>query len=97
MRELNDGVHNAARDRRAAEIALGCEHVDARTALQARLDGVPIEIDGIRATHVPPGATKIELLPRRRRQILGCDRAPGLPEEMRGPIGDTVLDRLVEF
>ena len=66
----------------------------ALASVELDIDGVPIEIHGIRATHVPPGATKIEL--PTYRDAAGRSRAAiALPEEVRGPIGDAVLDRLV--
>jgi hypothetical protein len=48
----------------------------ALAAVGLDIDGVPIEIHGIRALHVPQSATKIELKGR-RRQIAACDRASG--------------------
>jgi hypothetical protein len=53
------------------------------------IDGVPIQIHGIRAMHVPPAATRIELPTFR-------DAAGMLPDEVYGPMGDAVLDELVE-
>ena len=68
----------------------------ALAAVELDIDGVPIEIHGIRATHMPPGATKIEL--PTYRDAAGRSRAAiVLPEEVRGPIGDAVLDHLVEL
>ena len=60
------------------------------------IDGVSIEIHGIRAMHVPPAATRIEL-PTFRDAVGRSRAAIILPEEVRGPIGDAVLDRLVEL
>ena len=68
----------------------------ALVAVEVDIDGVPIEIHGIRTMHVPPAATRIEL--PTYRDAAGRSRAAIiLPEEVRGPIGDAVLDRLVEL
>ena len=61
----------------------------ALAAVEIDIDGLPIEVHGIRAVRVPPAATRIELptfatLPAARRAIL-------LPGEVRRPIGDAVL------
>jgi stage V sporulation protein G len=59
------------------------------------LDGVQFEIHGIRATRVEPIGTKIEL--PTYRDTTGVSRpALTLPEEVRGPIGDIVLDALID-
>ena len=68
----------------------------ALAAVEVDIDGVPIEIHGIRAMHVPPAATRIEL-PTFRDAVGRSRAAIILPEEVRGPIGDAVLDRLVEL
>ena len=59
------------------------------------IDGVPIEIHGIRALHVPPSATRIEL-PTFRDAAGRSQAAIIFPEEVRRPIGNAVLDPLVE-
>jgi stage V sporulation protein G len=59
-------------------------------------DGVRLEIHGIRATRIEPVGTKIEL-PAYRDATGGVSRsALTLPQEVRGPMGDIVLDALVE-
>jgi hypothetical protein len=68
----------------------------ALAAVEIDIDGVLIEIHGIRATHVPVAATRIEL-PTYRDDAGRSQPAIVLPEEARGPIGDAVLDRLVEL
>jgi hypothetical protein len=68
----------------------------ALAAVGLDIDGVPIEIHGIRALHVPPGATKIEL-PTYKGDAGRSLPAIVLPEEVHGPIGDAVLDCLVEL
>jgi stage V sporulation protein G len=68
----------------------------ALAAVEIDVDGVLIEIHGIRAMHVPPAATRIEL-PTFRDAAGRSQAAIILPEEVRGPIGDAVLDRLVEL
>ena len=65
-------------------------------AVEIDVDGVRIEIHGIRALHVPPAATRIEL-PTFRNAAGRSQAAVILPEEVRGPIGDAVLDQLVEI
>jgi len=59
------------------------------------IDGVRIEIRGIRALHVPPAATRIEF-PSFRNPSGRSQAAIILREEVRGPIGDAVLGQLVE-
>ena len=67
----------------------------ALAAVAIDIDGVLIEIHGIRAIHVPPAATRIEL--PTFRDAAGRSRAAiVLPEEVRLPIGDAVLEELVE-
>ena len=68
----------------------------ALAAVEVDFDGVLIEIHGIRALHVPPAATRIEL-PTFRNAAGRSQAAVILPEEVRGPIGDAVLDQLVEI
>lgn len=67
----------------------------ALAAVEINIDGVLIEIRGIRAVHVPPAATRIEL-PTFRDASGNSQAAIILPEEVRGPIGDAVLGQLVE-
>lgn len=59
------------------------------------IDGVQIEVHGIRALRVEPAGTRIEL-PRFRDASGMLRPAITLPEEVRGPIGDAVLDALIE-
>jgi len=68
----------------------------ALAAVEVDIDGVLIEIHGIRALHVPPAATRIEL-PTFRDAAGRSQPAVILPEEVRGPIGDAVLDQLVDL
>lgn len=68
----------------------------ALAAVEIDVDGVLIEIHGIRAMHVPPAATRIEL-PTFRDAAGRSQAAIILPEEVREPIGDAVLGRLVEL
>ena len=67
----------------------------ALAAVEIDIDGVVIEIHGIRAVHVPPAATRIEL-PRFRDAGGRSQTSIILPQELRGPIGDAVLGQLVE-
>lgn len=64
-------------------------------SVEIDLDGVQLEIHGIRAIRVAPVGTKIEL--PTYRDAAGVWRpALTLPEEVRGPIGDIVLDALID-
>jgi len=68
----------------------------ALASVEIDIDGVPIEIHGIRAMHVPLATTRIEL--PTFRDAAGRSRAAIiLPEEVREPIGDAVLNQLVEL
>jgi stage V sporulation protein G len=68
----------------------------ALAAVAIDIDGVLLEIHGIRAVHIPPAATRVEL-PTFRDAAGRSQTAIILPEEVRGPIGDAVLSRLVEL
>jgi stage V sporulation protein G len=59
------------------------------------IDGVQIEVNGIRALRVEPAGTRIEL-PKFRDAAGMLRSAITLPDEIRGPIGDAVLDALIE-
>jgi stage V sporulation protein G len=64
-------------------------------SVEIDLDGVRLEIHGIRASRVEPIGTKIGM--PTYRDVTGVSRsALTLPEEVRGPIGDIVLDALIE-
>ena len=67
----------------------------ALASVELDIDGVRIEIHGIRALRVEPVGTRIEL--PKFRDANGLLRAAVvLPEEVRGPMGDIVLDTLVD-
>ena len=67
----------------------------ALAAVEIDIDGVRLEIHGIRTMQVVPIGTKIEL--PMFRDATGTSRAAiTLPAEVRGPLGDVVLDALVE-
>jgi stage V sporulation protein G len=67
----------------------------ALAAVEIDIDGVRIEVHGIRAMRVPTGATRVEL--PTFRDAAGQSRAAiVLPEEVNGPIGDAVLEALIE-
>jgi stage V sporulation protein G len=59
------------------------------------IDGVQIAIHGIRVLRDAPVGTRIEL-PKFRGLNGKWQTAITLPEEVRGPIGDAVLDELIE-
>jgi stage V sporulation protein G len=64
-------------------------------SVEIDLDGVRLEIHGIRAIRVEPISIKIQL--PTYRDATGVWRpALTLPEEMHGPIGDIVLDALID-
>jgi stage V sporulation protein G len=64
-------------------------------SVEIDVDGVRLEIHGIRAMRAELIGTKIEL--PMFRDATGVSRAAlTLPEELRGPIVDIVLDALVE-
>ena len=68
----------------------------ALASVEVDIDGVQITIHGIRALHVAePVGTRIEL-PQFRDTSGRWQTAITLPEEVRGPIGDVVLDELAE-
>jgi stage V sporulation protein G len=64
-------------------------------SIEIDLDGVRLEIHGIRAIRVEPIGTKIEL-PTYRDATGVSLSALTLPEELRQPIGDIVLDALID-
>lgn len=67
----------------------------ALASVEINIDGVRIEINGIRAIRTPTGATRVEL--PTFRDVTGQPRAAiVLPEEVYRPIGDAVLDVLIE-
>jgi stage V sporulation protein G len=67
----------------------------ALASVEINVDDVSIEIHGIRATRTATGATRVEL--PTFRDATGQSRAAiVLPEEIYGPIGDAVLDVLIE-
>jgi hypothetical protein len=49
----------------------------ALAAVEVDIDGVPIEIHGIRALHLPPAATRIELPTGCRREMVRSGCSPG--------------------
>jgi stage V sporulation protein G len=67
----------------------------ALASVELDIDGVRIEIHGIRALRVDPVGTRIEL-PKFRDANGLLRTAVVLPEEVRAPMGDIVLDTLVD-
>jgi stage V sporulation protein G len=67
----------------------------ALASVEVDIDGVQIAIHGIRALRVNPVGTRIEL-PKFRDGNGVWRTAITLPEEVRGPMGDIVLDALIE-
>ena len=67
----------------------------ALASVQLDIDGVRIEIHGIRALRVQPAGTRIEL-PKFRDANGLLRTAVVLPEEVRAPLGDIVLDTLID-
>jgi hypothetical protein len=66
----------------------------ALASVELDIDGVRIEIHGIRALRVDPVGTRIEL--PKFRDASGLLRSAVLPEEVRAPMGDIVLDTLID-
>jgi hypothetical protein len=67
----------------------------ALASVEINIGGVLVEIHGIRATRTATGATRVEL--PTFRDATGQSRAAiVLPEEVYGPIGDAVLEVLIE-
>jgi stage V sporulation protein G len=67
----------------------------ALASVELDIDGVRIDIHGIRALRVDPVGTRIEL--RKFRDAGGLLRtAITLPEEVRTPIGALILEALIE-
>jgi hypothetical protein len=75
--------------------AMNAGRLFALASVEVNVDGVLIEIHGIRAVSTPTGATRVEL--PTFRDTTGQSRAAIiLPEEVYRPIGDAVLDVLIE-
>ena len=67
----------------------------ALASVEIDIDGVRIEVRGIRAMSVPTGATRVEL--PTFRDAAGQSRAAIVrPDEVNGPIGDAVIEALIE-
>ncbi len=67
----------------------------ALASVELDIEGVRIEVHGIRAMRVPTGATRVEL--PMFRDATGQSRAAiVLPNEVYGPIGDAVIETLIE-
>ena len=67
----------------------------ALAAVEIDIDGIRIEVRGIRAMRVPTGETRVEF--RTFRDAAGQSRAAiVLPDEVHGPIGDAVIETLIE-
>ena len=67
----------------------------ALAAVEIDIDGVRIEVHGIRAMRVPTGATRVEL-PTFRDPAGQSRVAIVQPEEVNGPVGDAVIEALIE-
>ncbi len=72
----------------------------ALATVDVEIDGVVIRIDGIQIVRMPPTAKRSEMtgvdLPRYRAADGAWKQAIQLPDEVRIPIGDAVLDRCCE-
>jgi hypothetical protein len=67
----------------------------ALASVEIDIDGMQIEVHGIRAMRGPTGATRVEL--PMFRDANGQSRAAiVLPDELHGPIGDAVIKELIE-
>ena len=67
----------------------------ALAAVEIDIDGIRIEVRGIRAMRAPTGATRVEL-PTFRDAAGQSQAAIVLPDEIHGPIGDAVIETLIE-
>jgi hypothetical protein len=67
----------------------------ALASVEIDIDGIRIGVRGIQAMRVPTGETRVEL--PTFRDATGQSRpAIVLPEEVHGPIGDAVIEALIE-
>jgi stage V sporulation protein G len=67
----------------------------ALASVEIDIDGIRIEVRGIRAMRAATGATRVEL--PTFRDAAGQSRAAiVLPDEVNGPIGDAVIEALIE-
>jgi stage V sporulation protein G len=67
----------------------------ALATVEIDIDGVSMFVHGIQALRTEPAGTRIEY-PKYRDASGVWRTAVTLPDEMKGPIGDAVLDVLVE-
>jgi hypothetical protein len=67
----------------------------ALASVEIDFDGIRIEVRGIRAMRTPTGATRVELPTFRDAAGQSC-AAIVLPDEVHGPIGDAVIEALIE-
>jgi beta-galactosidase GanA len=67
----------------------------ALASVEIDIDGVRIEVRGIRAMRVPTGATRVEL-PTFRDATGQSRTAIVLPDEVHSAIGDAVTEALIE-
>jgi stage V sporulation protein G len=67
----------------------------ALASVEIDIDGLRIEVHGVRAERAKPHGTRIEL-PMYRNAAGSWRPAIILPDEVRGPIGDAVLDALID-
>jgi len=67
----------------------------ALASVEIDIDGIQVQVHGIRALRVAPAGTRIEL-PKFRDAAGMMRSAVSLPDEVRGPIGDAVLEALIE-
>ena len=66
-----------------------------RLIVEIDIDGIRIEVRCIRAMRAPTGATRVEL--PTFRDAAGQSRAAiVLPDEVHGPLGDAVIEALIE-
>ena len=67
----------------------------ALATVEIDIDGVIIVVRGIQALRIGPARTRIEL-PKFRDASGQWRSAVSLPDEVKGPIGDAILDALIE-
>jgi stage V sporulation protein G len=67
----------------------------ALASVEIDIDGIQVQVHGIHALRVAPVGTRIEL-PKFRDAVGVMRAAVSLPNEVCGPIGDALLDTLIE-
>lgn len=75
---------------------IAAKRVIALASVELEIDGVVVTINGIQAVRNEPAGLRIEL-PRFRDDAGVWRTAINLPEEVRGPMGDAVIEELLRI